>query len=107
MFFQELENAKLAILTCPFEPPKPKTKHKLDIKSAEDFECLREFEKETFEKMVKEVYFFNHMLLLFATRNLIEVNKLVGRAEISGVNVESDMKLTAKDSNEMIVLISS
>ena len=29
-----LENAKIAILTCPFEAPKPKTKHNIDITSA-------------------------------------------------------------------------
>ena len=28
---KEVKNAKLCILTCPFEPPKPKTKHKLNI----------------------------------------------------------------------------
>merc|ERR1711907_872699 len=28
---KSLKDAKMAILTCPFEPPKPKTKHKLDI----------------------------------------------------------------------------
>lgn len=26
---KELKDVKLAILTCPFEPPKPKTKHKV------------------------------------------------------------------------------
>jgi len=26
---KELKNVKIAILTCPFEPPKPKTKHKV------------------------------------------------------------------------------
>lgn len=26
---KELEDVKIAILTCPFEPPKPKTKHKV------------------------------------------------------------------------------
>eukprot|EP00959_Pyramimonas_sp_CCMP1952_P205627 4300204-Pyramimonas_sp.AAC.1 len=26
-----IEDARIAILTCPFEPPKPKTKHKVDI----------------------------------------------------------------------------
>ena len=26
---KELKNVKVAILTCPFEPPKPKTKHKV------------------------------------------------------------------------------
>ena len=25
---KELHDVKIAILTCPFEPPKPKTKHK-------------------------------------------------------------------------------
>ena len=46
---------QIAILTCPFEPPKPKTKHKLDITSSEDFQKLREYEKETFEKMIDQV----------------------------------------------------
>lgn len=52
---KELKDVKLAILTCPFEPPKPKTKHKLDITSTEDFQKLREYERETFEKMIKQV----------------------------------------------------
>merc|ERR1740128_529104 len=52
---KSVKDAKLAILTCPFEPPKPKTKHKLDVTSVEDYKKLREYEKETFEKMVKEV----------------------------------------------------
>ena len=46
---------KIAILTCPFEPPKPKTKHKLDVTSTEDFKKLREYERETFETMIKQV----------------------------------------------------
>lgn len=33
-----IEDAKVCILTCPFEPPKPKTKHGLEIKSAADYE---------------------------------------------------------------------
>ena len=28
-----LKNAKICLLTCPFEPPKPKTKHEVEIKS--------------------------------------------------------------------------
>lgn len=32
---KEVKDAKVVILTCPFEPPKPKTKHELEIKSAE------------------------------------------------------------------------
>ncbi|XP_043265010.1 T-complex protein 1 subunit epsilon [Colletes gigas] len=52
---KRLENVKLAILTCPFEPPKPKTKHKLDITSVEDYRALREYEREKFTEMVKKV----------------------------------------------------
>ncbi|XP_066588228.1 T-complex protein 1 subunit epsilon [Prorops nasuta] len=52
---KRLENVKLAILTCPFEPPKPKTKHKLDVKSVEDYKALREYEQEKFIEMVKKV----------------------------------------------------
>lgn len=52
---KRLENVKLAILTCPFEPPKPKTKHKLDVTSVEDYRALREYEREKFTEMVKKV----------------------------------------------------
>ncbi|XP_026275929.1 T-complex protein 1 subunit epsilon isoform X2 [Frankliniella occidentalis] len=50
-----LRDVKLAILTCPFEPPKPKTKHKLDVTSVEDYKELRKYEVETFLKMVQQV----------------------------------------------------
>jgi len=50
-----LKNVHLAILTCPFEPPKPKTKHKLDIASVEDYRALRKYEHDTFNDMVKKV----------------------------------------------------
>jgi len=50
-----LKDVKLAILTCPFEPPKPKTKHKLDITSVQDYKALREYEAEKFDNMVKMV----------------------------------------------------
>merc|ERR1712062_533739 len=52
---KELKDVKLAILTCPFEPPKPKTKHKLDVTSVEDYKNLRKYEQEKFEEMVKQV----------------------------------------------------
>jgi len=52
---KEVRDAKIAILTCAFEPPKPKTKHKLDVTSVEDYHKLREYEKEKFDTMVKQV----------------------------------------------------
>jgi len=42
-------------LTCPFEPPKPKTKHKLDVTSVDDYRALRDYEREKFTEMVKQV----------------------------------------------------
>ncbi|CAG8574338.1 13630_t:CDS:10 [Funneliformis caledonium] len=52
---REIRDAKLAILTCPFEPPKPKTKHKLDITSVEEYKKLQTYEREKFEEMIKRV----------------------------------------------------
>lgn len=52
---KELKDVKVAILTCPFEPPKPKTKHHLDITSNEEYKMLQEYERETFNKMITEL----------------------------------------------------
>jgi T-complex protein 1 subunit epsilon len=50
-----VEDAKLAILTCAFEPPKPKTKHKLDITSVEEFKRLQQYEKDKFTDMIQQI----------------------------------------------------
>ncbi|KAK6526931.1 T-complex protein 1 subunit epsilon [Arthrobotrys megalospora] len=50
-----VKDAKLAILTCAFEPPKPKTKHKLDITTVDEFKKLQAYEKNKFEEMVKQI----------------------------------------------------
>ncbi|CAJ0911650.1 8943_t:CDS:10 [Entrophospora sp. SA101] len=50
---RQIHDAKIAILTCPFEPPKPKTKHKLDITSVEEYKKLQTYETEKFENMIK------------------------------------------------------
>ena len=50
-----VRDAKIAILTCPFEPPKPKTSHKMDVTNVEDYEKLRAYEAEKFKEMVKQV----------------------------------------------------
>ncbi|RAL67065.1 hypothetical protein DID88_007845 [Monilinia fructigena] len=51
----EVRDAKIAILTCAFEPPKPKTKHKLDITSVEEFKKLQTYEKDKFTEMVQQI----------------------------------------------------
>jgi len=52
---KNLKDVKLAILTCPFEPPKPKTKHKLDVKSVADYKELHKYEQDKFIEIVKRV----------------------------------------------------
>ena len=52
---KEIKDAKVCILTCPFEPPKPKTKHGIEIKNAEDYEKLQKMEQDYFVDMVKRV----------------------------------------------------
>jgi len=75
---KEVKDVKCAILTCPFEPPKPKTKHKLDVTCVEDYKVsstytyyiicniyrditytliqqLQNYEREKFEEMIKQV----------------------------------------------------
>ncbi|KAG5390469.1 hypothetical protein IGI04_032010 [Brassica rapa subsp. trilocularis] len=51
---KHIEDAHIAILTCPFEPPKPKTKHKVDIDTVEKFETLRKQEQQYFDEMVQK-----------------------------------------------------
>lgn len=51
----DIKDAKLAILTCPFEPPKPKTKHKLNITSVDEFKKLQQYEQEGFQNMIDKV----------------------------------------------------
>merc|ERR1719321_498098 len=50
-----VKDAKMAILTCPFEPPKPKTKHKLDIGTAEDYKKLYEHEQKYFRDQIAAI----------------------------------------------------
>jgi T-complex protein 1 subunit epsilon len=47
-----VKDAKIAILTCPFEPPKPKTKHKLDVRTAEEYHNLHAAEQKYFTDMI-------------------------------------------------------
>lgn len=52
---KEVKDAKIVILTCPFEPPKLKTKHNLEIKCKEDYEKLYALEQKYFSDMISSV----------------------------------------------------
>ena len=50
-----LQDAKICILTCPFEPPKPKTKHNIQIDTVEKYQALYAQEQAYFVDMVKKI----------------------------------------------------
>jgi T-complex protein 1 subunit epsilon len=52
---KEIRDARIALLSCPFEPPKLKTKHSLIISKAEDYGQLEEYERNTFLEMIESI----------------------------------------------------
>jgi len=52
---KELKDVKLCVLTCPFEPPKPKTKHKLELETVAAYEEMQAAEKQYFLDMINKV----------------------------------------------------
>merc|ERR1711939_301540 len=91
---KEIKDAKIAILTCPFEPPKPKTKHKLDIDSVEKFEALAQKEKDYFADMVQKVKDTGANLVICQwgfddeANHLLMQNQLPAVRWVGGVEIE-------------------
>merc|ERR1711977_562499 len=91
---KRIEDAKLAILTCPFEPPKPKTKHKLDIDSVEKYEALAAAEQAYFADMVQKVKDTGANLVICQwgfddeANHLLMQNKLPAVRWVGGLEIE-------------------
>jgi len=89
-----VKDAKMAILTCPFEPPKPKTKHKLDIRSAEDYKKLHDFEQKYFRDQIKMIKECGANLVICQwgfddeANHLLYQNKLPAVRWVGGVELE-------------------
>merc|ERR1719336_249148 len=89
-----VKDAKMAILTCPFEPPKPKTKHKLDIRSAEDYKKLYEHEQQYFRDQIKYIKECGANLVICQwgfddeANHLLYQNKLPAVRWVGGVELE-------------------
>eukprot|EP00913_Durusdinium_trenchii_P025573 g24002.t1 len=76
----------MAILTCPFEPPKPKTKHKLDIRSGEDYKKLYEHEQKYFRDQIKLIQDLD--IIQHCANHLLFQNKLPAVRWVGGVELE-------------------
>jgi len=91
---KEIRDAKMCILTCPFEPPKPKTKHKLDITSADAFKKMAAQEAEYFKTMVQQVKDSGANLVICQwgfddeANHLLLQNKLPAVRWVGGVEIE-------------------
>uniref|UniRef100_A0A7S1S716 T-complex protein 1 subunit epsilon n=1 Tax=Alexandrium catenella TaxID=2925 RepID=A0A7S1S716_ALECA len=89
-----VRDAKMAILTCPFEPPKPKTKHKLDIRSAEDYKKLYDNEQKYFRDQIKNIKASGANLVICQwgfddeANHLLYQNKLPAVRWVGGVELE-------------------
>lgn len=82
---KEHKNPKIAILTCAFEPPKPKTKHTVHITSAADMKDLHEQEQEYFRKEVQLVKDSGADLVICQWGFDDEANYLLYRNELPAV----------------------
>ncbi|KAH0573879.1 TCP-1 chaperonin subunit epsilon [Spironucleus salmonicida] len=82
---KDFTNAKIAILTCPFEPPKPKTTYKIDIDSAEKYNELYRQEQSFFIDMVDRVKKSGAQVVFCQWGFDDEANSLLQQAGISAV----------------------
>ena len=57
---KEIADAKICILTCPFEPPKPKTKHNIQIDTVEKYQALYAQEQAYYECLSCEAAFVRY-----------------------------------------------
>jgi T-complex protein 1 subunit epsilon len=80
-----VKDVKMCILTCPFEPPKPKTKHKLDIRSAEDYKKLHENEQKYFRDQIKLIKDCGANLVICQWGFDDEANHLLYQAKLPAV----------------------
>ncbi|KAK1442870.1 T-complex protein 1 subunit epsilon [Babesia gibsoni] len=80
-----VKDARIAILSCPFEPPKSKTKSRIEISTVEDYQKLQECEKEYFENMVKRVVDSKANVVICQWGFDDEANHLLMKSGISAV----------------------
>jgi T-complex protein 1 subunit epsilon len=91
---KEVKDAKICILTAPFEPPKPKTKHTGEIQSVEAYKQLAALEQQYFTDMVKCVKDSGANLVLCQwgfddeANHLLLQNKLPAVRWVGGVELE-------------------
>ena len=59
---KSLKDARICLLTCPFEPPKPKTKHEVEITNAKVNEYSHIHQQDLMDMYEKEQAYFRDMV---------------------------------------------
>eukprot|EP01120_Amphizonella_sp_Union-15-10_P001605 TRINITY_DN11761_c0_g1_i1.p1 TRINITY_DN11761_c0_g1~~TRINITY_DN11761_c0_g1_i1.p1 ORF type:complete len:535 (+),score=130.19 TRINITY_DN11761_c0_g1_i1:66-1670(+) len=91
---KEIKDAKICILTCPFEPPKPKSTVDTVISTREDYEKLAKIEQEYFKSMVSKVKESGANFVICQwgfddeANHLLHVNGLPSVRWVGGVEIE-------------------
>lgn len=90
----EVKNAKILVLTAPFEPPKPKTGHKVNIHTVEDYNKLAKHEQGYFAKQIEAVKASGANLVMCQwgfddeANHLLMANNLPAVRWVGGVEIE-------------------
>lgn len=82
---KSIKNAKIALLACPFEPPKIKTKHTLKIQSENDYRKVGDYEREIFLGMISKLKAVNANVVLCQWGFDDEANSLLAENNIIAV----------------------
>ncbi|AEA38971.1 t-complex protein1, epsilon-SU (nucleomorph) [Cryptomonas paramecium] len=91
---KQMNDVRLCILTCPLEPPKPKTKYKIEIKNEIQFNQLYSFEQKYFHDAIFQIKSSGANLLLCQWgfddegNHLLLRNKLSAVRWVSGTEIE-------------------
>nr|AJA32504.1 T-complex protein 1 subunit epsilon [Nosema pernyi] len=102
---KEVQGARIALLACPFEPPKLKNKHSLTIGNVEQYKNLQKYEKETFLEMIKSLKEVKTTLVLCQWGFDDEANSLLMENNLPAVRWVggNDLGLIAKHTGGNII----
>jgi len=90
---KKIEDARLCVLTCPLEPPKPKNKHEIQIENVRAFRELEKTEFEFFHKIISQIKRSGANVLICQWGFDDEGNHLLLRNKISAIRWVSGLEL--------------
>jgi T-complex protein 1 subunit epsilon len=90
---KKIEDARLCVITCPFEPPRPKNKHEIEIENVREFRELEKTESEFFHNIISQIKNSGANVLICQWGFDDEGTHLLLRNKISSVRWVSGLEL--------------